>query len=247
MENFGTLQIQSTLRFYHSLRRLLKLNKKPFEISDGFCNFDTVTQPRQLNKRRGARGHTCVHQHSNNRASKFRGQGRALRCYQITTSLSRKCLEKETNQNSSWIRFSSSCDFYHPLFSIRTSFILRFWLTLFLRFCLTLYTAVKNDEKSLIKIWKIISQSNKIPLYQLKLLSKMRLFCSIFQLCDCSKTWPICVNHQMINCPLSFTFPLLGYDVSWVCFCQKEKWPYWPFDCHKNEISSITAEQENHP
>ena len=155
MENFGTLQVGSTLQFYDSLRRLLKLNKKPFEISDGFCNFDTVTQPRQLNKRRGARGHTCVHQHSNNRASKFRGQGRALRCYQITTSLSRKCLEKETNQNSSWIRFSSSCDFYHPLFSIRTSFILRFWLTLFLRFCLILCTAVKNDEKSLIKIWKI--------------------------------------------------------------------------------------------
>ena len=88
MENFGTLQIQSTLRFYDSLRRHLKLNKKPFEISDGFCDFDTVTQPRQLNKRRGARGHTCVHQHSNNRASKFRGQGR-----RVVIKLPLLCLE----------------------------------------------------------------------------------------------------------------------------------------------------------
>ena len=228
MENFGTLQIQSTLRFYDSLRRLLKLNKNPLK---------SLMVSVILNWTKGGeQGATraCI---STVTTELQNFAVRVVRCVVIKLPL--LCLEKETNQNSSWIRFSSSCDFYHPLFSIRTSFILRFWLTLFLRFCLTLYTAVKNDEKSLIKIWKIIFQS-KIPL---NYLSKMRLFCSIFQLCDCSKTWPICVNHQMINCPLSFTFPLLGYDVSWVCFCQKEKWPYWPFDCHKNEISSITAEQ----
>ena len=174
MENFESLlriPSQPTLQFYDSLRRLLKLNKKPFEISDGFCNFDTVTQPRQLNKRRGARGHTCVHQHSNNRASKFRGQGRALRCYQITTSLSRKCLEKETNQNSSWIRFSS-CDFYHPLFSIRTSFILRFchftqWLKI-----------PKKSHKNLKRLGASMPQNSDAFLSKQKKMEKMRLFAS---------------------------------------------------------------------
>ena len=31
MENFGTLQVGSTLQFYDSLRRLLKLNKNPLK------------------------------------------------------------------------------------------------------------------------------------------------------------------------------------------------------------------------
>lgn len=198
MENFGLLwkHIWPKLQFYEydSLHRLLKLTKifqtcslslfsrqriiKLHTSSYGFCNFHIVTQPRQLDKRREEGATRACSTVTTEQSFKISRSGScALSNYHSSTfSLSRKCLKKETNQNvvssasfNSWIRFSS-CDFYHPLFSIRTSFILRFchftqWLKI-----------PKKSHKNLKKLGASMQQNSDAFLSKQKKMEKMRLF-----------------------------------------------------------------------
>ena len=54
-----------------------------------------------------------------------------------------------------------------------------------------------------------MQQNSDAFLSKQKKMEKNDTFCSIFHHYDCSKTWPICVNHQMINCPL-LHFSIVG-------------------------------------